>query len=52
MFKFLIIILIFTGCQGCSFIEEKFGNKQNNPQNQEENQEQQSEPIPTNPQHS
>ncbi len=55
MSKFLLIILICVCCQGCSFIQSKFGNKQNNNlQNQQENQNQEkkSEPIPINPQHS
>ena len=55
MRKIIFTILILSICQGCSFIQEKFGNRQN-PQNtnQEENQDQQrpSEPIPVNPQHS
>ena len=52
MIKFLLIILISAGCQGCSFIQEKFGSKPQ--QNQEENQGEQreSKPIPVDPQHS
>ena len=53
--KFLLIILIFTGCQGCSFIQDKFGNGQNQDPNQQQEEQQQqrpSQPIPVNPQHS
>ena len=53
MRRIIFIMLILSICQGCSSIQNQFGNKQNNnPQNQEENQERESEPIPVSPQHS
>ena len=51
------IMILLSGCHGCSFIQEKFGKKQQEtpPEQQQTNpadSQHRTDPIPVNPQHS
>ena len=59
MIKFLLLVVfifILSGCHGCTFIKQKLEKVQDQSGEQQQQEEQQpmheSEPIPTNPQHS
>ena len=56
MLKIFIMLLTFvfisSVCQGCSFIQSKFGNHQDPQETNQQEEQKPSEPIPVDPQHS